>query len=292
MAERLCPGLPADWLNGWLAAVGATVLVPGMRLRWSDDPVPLALLSTPDQPDVAEAIHQALPTAVDISRWPIARHIPGRLALDLKVSVEAWSDRAVLARQHATGWTLTSLYTDLAWSQREHTHVVERGQFVTPMPGRDNTVYDRLRKLAPTAGAADAGRTLDGVAGRIQNYGLGFDERRIGSLADESDQLVDPLVEMLAFHGLALLPTRGDGSRLVRQRGWRGGRSSSGAFRWPAWSPSLDSGGIDALLDVPARSAELEGLVGITGWWEVVPYESRGSSDQTRGYGSRRLAVT
>ena len=29
------PGLPADWLNGWLAAIGVTVLIPGARLRWT-----------------------------------------------------------------------------------------------------------------------------------------------------------------------------------------------------------------------------------------------------------------
>lgn len=26
MRSLTCPGLPASWLNGWLAAVGATVL--------------------------------------------------------------------------------------------------------------------------------------------------------------------------------------------------------------------------------------------------------------------------
>lgn len=28
MAEGLAPGLTADWLNAWLAAIGVTVLVP------------------------------------------------------------------------------------------------------------------------------------------------------------------------------------------------------------------------------------------------------------------------
>ena len=34
MTQLTCPGLPADWINGWLAAVGATVL---------DTPAPAAL---------------------------------------------------------------------------------------------------------------------------------------------------------------------------------------------------------------------------------------------------------
>ena len=48
MAEVKCPGLPAFWLNAWLAAVGATVLVPRIRLRWTGDRTPVAVLSSED----------------------------------------------------------------------------------------------------------------------------------------------------------------------------------------------------------------------------------------------------
>ena len=35
MARVTCPGLPASWINGWLAAVGATVLDSRIRLHWT-----------------------------------------------------------------------------------------------------------------------------------------------------------------------------------------------------------------------------------------------------------------
>ena len=38
--ERECPGLPAEWINGWLAAVGTTVLDSELRLSWTMDPSP------------------------------------------------------------------------------------------------------------------------------------------------------------------------------------------------------------------------------------------------------------
>ena len=53
--------------------------------------------------------------------------------------------------------------------------------------------------------------SLDGVAQREQINGLGFDQAKLGSLADDTDPWVDPVVEMMAFFGLALLPMRGDG---------------------------------------------------------------------------------
>ena len=37
MARVRCPGLPASWVNGWLAAVGVTVLDSRIRLHWTAD---------------------------------------------------------------------------------------------------------------------------------------------------------------------------------------------------------------------------------------------------------------
>ena len=45
MTQVPCPGLPADWINGWLAAVGATVLDARIRLHWTTEGTPLAVLS-------------------------------------------------------------------------------------------------------------------------------------------------------------------------------------------------------------------------------------------------------
>ena len=44
MTETVCPGLPAHWVNAWLAAVGATRLEPRLRLRWTLDSLPRAVL--------------------------------------------------------------------------------------------------------------------------------------------------------------------------------------------------------------------------------------------------------
>ena len=40
MTEMTCPGLPGGWINGWLAAVGATVLDDRVRLHWTTDGAP------------------------------------------------------------------------------------------------------------------------------------------------------------------------------------------------------------------------------------------------------------
>lgn len=288
MAERLCPGLPADWLNAWLAAIGALVLVPELKLCWSDDPVPLAVLTAPGDDDPATLIASAWPTADDIASLPIARHLEGHRELALNPTVEDWMDRVGCARSAPWGWMLTSLYTDLAWSVSAKAHTIERGQFHTPMPGRDNTMHDRLRKLVRPVDEGVLGRALDGAGDRVGNYGLGFDVSRISSLADESSMMVDPIIEVLAFFGLALFPARGDGSRR-RQRGWSRPSSGGGSFRWCTWAEPLHLGGVDALLDVAATGVEGACRAGVTGSWEVVPFEARGISDVTRGYGSRRV---
>jgi hypothetical protein len=288
MGERVCPGLPADWLNAWLAAIGALVLVPELRLHWSDDPVPLAVLTAPGDDDPADLVGAAWPTADDIAVLPIARHLVGHRELPLNPCAEDWTDRVQIARTTPVGWALTSLYTDLAWSGSERRHTIERGQFHTPMPGRDNTMHDRLRKLVATAEAEDLGRALEGSGRRVSNYGLGFDVSRISSLADDSSMMVNPVIEVLAFFGLALFPCRGDGSRR-RQRGWSRSSTDAGAFRWWSWGEPLDAAAVDALLDVAATGEVGVRRVGATGSWEVVPFGARGTSDVTRGYGSRRV---
>ena len=288
MGERVCPGLPADWLNAWLGAIGALVLVPELRLHWSDDPIPLAVLTSPGDDDPADLVVAAWPTPDDIAGLPIARHLEGHRELALNPSVEDWMDRVQISRRAPSGWALTSLYTDLAWSNVERKHMIERGQFHTPMPGRDNTMHDRLRKLVTTSEVGDLGRALEGSGRRIANYGLGFDVSRISSLADESSMMVDPVIEVLAFFGLALFPSRGDGSRR-RQRGWSRSTMDAGAFRWWTWVEPLDVAAVDALLDVAATGVDGARRAGATGPWEILPFEARGTSDVTRGYGSRRV---
>ena len=48
MTGVTCPGLPAHWTNGWMAAVGATVLDSRIRLH-EIDPVAALVASWPDR---------------------------------------------------------------------------------------------------------------------------------------------------------------------------------------------------------------------------------------------------
>lgn len=285
MTARTCPGLPADWLNGWLAALGALTRAPALHLRWSDDPVPLAVLVAPGDDDPADLIEAAWPTEAEVAALPIARHLDGQPELTLNPDVPTWIERARLARTDPAGWTLSSLHTDLTWDAKARDHVIERGQLHTPMPGRDNTLHDRVRKLVDLSSPNRIPSTLDGAAQRVSNYGLGFDVSRISSMADKAGQLVDPAIEILAMWGLSLLPSRGDGV-WRHQRGWT--TKGSDRFTWFTWDSELDRAAVDALLDVAHAGSGAP--VGLTGAWECVPYEARGGSDVTRGFGSRRVA--
>ncbi len=287
MAARGCPGLAADWLNGWLAAVGATVLVPQMRLAWSPHLLPHAVLDVPGDDDPADHLAALLPSIVDLESWPIARQLDGHAELQWNVEVATFRDRAAFARHSTAPWTLSAIYTDLSWDREKRAHVIGRGQFATPMPGRVNTIGDRLRKLIPAAREVDLRASLEGRGARVANNGLGFDVGRVGSLADETEMLVDPVIELLAFYALALFPVRGDGRSDARQRGWTGRRGEPGTFRWPTWTDALDAMAIDALLDCTGPAAQ---WLGVTGWWQVVPFDRRGQSDVTRAYGSMRSA--
>ncbi len=140
-----------------------------------------------------------------------------------------------------------------------------------------------------------------GQAIRVKDNGLGFDQTRLGSLQDATDPWVDPIVEVLAFFGLAILPVRGQGAdrRLARfaniagrQRGWQQPIESNEpiSFYWPAWSQPLDCDGIDALLDSwnPEDMASWT-RVGVHAGWRSVQFQPRSQGDRTRAFGALRL---
>ena len=56
MSEVTCPGLPGAWINGWLAAVGSTVLDARVRLQWTTDGAPRAVLSAAEVDPVAALV--------------------------------------------------------------------------------------------------------------------------------------------------------------------------------------------------------------------------------------------
>lgn len=301
MAHVTCVGLPADWINGWLAAVGATVLDSRIRLRWTSEPTPKAVLSADDDPITLLAT--SWPDAEALNAMPLASEWQSDNPLERKVHVDALIARARAARGKPQSWTISSTLTDL--------HVDKNGQvahaaFDVAGPGTIKWLHHRVLKLQKTVSQPSRDRLMDSLKGqavRVKDNGLGFDQTRLGSQSDNSGRFVDPVVEILAFFGLALFPVRGNGTdeRLGRaagtsplQRGWRmnqvkGAREGrrERRFLWPAWSQPLERHGIDALLDAwhpEARSTWHQ--LGVHGAWRIVPYRNRAQADTTRAFGA------
>ena len=317
MAERVCDGLPGDWLNGWLAAVGATVLSDAIQLRWTTDTVPVAVLAVAADDDPVDELARSWPDDERLERMPIANEWSGLARMGRKVPVGVFVERARAARSHIDSWTISSTLTDL---HVDTSGEVAHARLDPPVP-RGITLYDRLvqahKVVQPSSERIRA--TLGGEGPRVAVNGLGFDLTRVTSQADGSKNLVDPAVEVLAFYGLSLLPVRGSGVDLAthhsrardfeRQRGWQERGSKDGdrlCFRWPVWRQPLDIRGIDALLDVwhgslldrraaksgsdrPRRDRKYWDRLGVQAAWQTISYTPRVRADVTRGYGSERL---
>ena len=298
MTQVTCPGLPAAWINGWLAAVGATVLDARIRLHWTTNGAPLAVLSAAEVDPVA-ALVESWPNMALLSDLPIAENWQGAGKLRRKVPVKAFVARARAARSHRHSWTLSSTMTDLCVDENGE---VAHAPFDPAGPGTIKWLHHRLMKIHEQVepSAARIRDSLMGRAARVEDNGLGFDQTRLGSLSDAVSNWTDPVVEELAFFGLAILPVRGRGAdrRLdryadvgERQRGWRKapGSQDQRRFNWPAWRQPLDRAGIDALMDAwnPEKRAGWLG-VGIHAAWRSVRFKPRGS-DKTRAFGAERL---
>jgi len=297
-ARVVCDGLPAGWLNGWMAAVGATVLDEGVRLHW-DPESHRAVLSAARGDPVARLV-AAWPSGDLLADLPIAEHWRGAGTLKRKVDLEAFAARACAARNHPLSWTLSSTLTDLAVDAAGE---VAHARFDPPGPGPIKWLHHRLLKAWRHVSAPSAERlraSLLGEAERVQDNGLGFDHSRLASSADDGGRWTDPAVEVLAFFALALLPMRGRGTdRRVdpfafvdqRQRGWRRtpGLRDARRFHWPAWRQPPGADGIDALLDIwQPEPRERWPLVGVHAAWRTVAFQPHGV-DKTRAFGSERL---
>ena len=298
MRDMLCPGLPASWVNAWLAAVGATRLEPRLRLRWTLDSLPRAVLCA-DDADPAGLLAAAWPTHKKLRETPIAETWGDTPPVKRKVSVMGFAARARAARSKPSSWTLSSTMTDLDVDANGE---VAHAPFDPPVP-RGFTLHDRLIRVSSNLVEPSVERlveSLQGTAARVNNNGLGFDVTRLASQADKTDPWVDPVIEILAFLGLAFLPVRGTGTdnrtnksarSSARQRGWhRDHARTELRFHWPAWRPPLDFTAIDALLDIwNWKDQRRWASVGVHGGWRTVRFQRRGSSDVTRGFGSERL---
>jgi len=286
MAEYRAPGLTGDWLNGWLAAVGITVLLPDVRLAWTDDPVPVALFEVPDGEDLPTKLAAAIPDEDWLDKLVIS-------GLSRTVTFDEYRNRCSSERYMKDG-SLSSCVTDLVADVSKE---VRHSEFDPPAP-KGSTTESRLRMLWPMLGMGDERATvieqsLQGLGARRPALGLGFDMRRLSSgvHASNSGPQVDPVVEVLCFFGLRLVPVRGDGSRSL-PRGWSAGRGPLRRFCWPVWDSPLDFWAIDAIIDHVGERADpgVVSRLGVRERFVTVPYRALGSSDVTRGFASHRLS--
>ena len=298
MNSKTCRGLPGNWINAWLAAVGATVLDPRIRLHWTKGGTPVAVLST-DAVDPVAALVESWPDRSVLDDLPLARDWRNTAGLPRNVPADSFRHRARAARNHRSPWALSSTLTDLHVNER--TGEVAHAPFDPPAP-RGATLHDRLlrvhAKVEPSTESLMASLAGHGV--REQGNGLGFDVSRLGSLADASSPSVDPVIETLAFFGLALLPVRGTGRDRPGigfggggpvQRGWVRFEEQGRRFVWPAWSQRLDCTAIDALMDawIHDRKSTWQ-LLEVHAGWRVIPYEPRDKrNDVTRAFASEPL---
>lgn len=290
MREESAAGVTLDWLNAWLAALGVTVLVPEVRLRWTGDVVPSAcFVLRPDSPPLPELVGEALPSVEHLRRLAIARQRADVKELTRQVSLEVYVERARMARQSkdtSLSSTLTDLVAELPNDGLPHS------PFDPPAP-QGITLWQRAVacRKAILDPAVDVDASLSGRGRRIASNGLGFDARRLVAGVRKASPQIDPVIEVLAFCGLALFPIRGNGSK-ASARGWTGPGGRRGSFQWCAWAPPLDRWAIDALLDMvgsPRTTAAVARRLGITEWYRTVPYQRRGGADVTRAYGAERV---
>lgn len=303
MSELECPGLPASWFNAWLAAVGTTVLVPEMRLSWTDSATPTAVLSAAGDRDIAGLLAAAWPTSERIDDLPIAENWRGGRTIAPNVPLSAFCERAAASRGHDDTWALTSTYTDLHVEEASGgDEMVARSRLAPAAPGPVGPIHRRLTRVLGRVDEplVQLKATVEGRARRVSANGLGFDIARITATGDDSDKMVDPVLEVLSFFGMALLPIRGTGTRRrlnertwaqARQRLWFQDADNSRRLRlmWPAWRDALTGQGIDAILDVwnPVRPAEWRRF-GVHSGWRAVEFRGQGK-DPTYGIGSRTL---
>jgi hypothetical protein len=285
------PGLTADWLNGWMAAVGVCVLLPDVTMSWSDDPVPIAVFhgTTTDLPERIVASISSLDTSNDSSY--ARRCVQSSHELNLDPSKDVFAERASLDRSRRLSF-LAALHTDLG-RDRDGVKAVVRGPLYAGAP-KGRTMHDRAAALT-SAFEGEPNRdavvkaTLAGLGRRVNMMGLGLDYRRLTPWSEtKTPPYVDPVIELLALGAFPLFPLRGDG-RVARQRGW-----SAALFRptfvWPAWRLPLDIWAIDALLDqIHGIGNSRRDALGCLAIFESVRFRKRNSSDTDDGYGARRV---
>lgn len=278
MNHTVARGLPADWLNAWLAAIGIALLNDDVHLSWTREPRPCAQFHHPDQ-ELGELIATRLPSDPEIDSLAIAKTLlPG--SFTRKVSLTSYQERVPVARARGD-LSLSSSVTDL----HSITGELEHSPLDPPAP-RGTTLWDRIAKCREELGdpASAVADTLRGAGRRVQANGLGFDHKRFLAPSDPIGEVwVDPVIELLASAGISLIPIRGDG-RKTTTRGWAGPALIPGSFTWPVWDEPLDLAAIDAVLDLWWSGSNTSTVFEC---YESVPRKQRTQQDASRGIASR-----
>ncbi len=287
------PGWRGNWLNGWLASLGA-VSTGKVTLRFEHQGFPVPVFGGSADPFAEVAVR--LPTVEQLHASVIVRH--GEVGeLPRNPTMAEWSARAAVARRSGD-LMLGATITDLTLGATER---LDHSPFDPTVP-KGLTLFERVVTCRQALEESPVAQVLASAVGdgeRIMANGLGFDATRITiPAATNSSKYVDPVVECLAFESLRMFPVRGRVGRAGVTRLWNRPSSQRGAFAWPIWEHELDWYSIDALLDRFAyrwnqsneetRTKAVFGrdlaALGVTAVYESVPYKPTGQMDSTRGY--------
>ena len=288
MFGHSAPAWTADWLSGWLAAIGVTILCDDVLLSWNSDTNPSPVFWTETDTPLAETIAAAYPAAnfVGLSS--------ARLVSRQEPSLAEYSAGAAESRLNGD-WLWSSLFTDLGPNRSKKTKEkgvqvivserIDRSLFYPGAPGA-NGIVNRLtgpeKGIAKTSwgNAQHIAQSMDGSLPRSEGTGLGFDCRRLQDPTDPHPEMrIDHVVESLALFSTILFPIRGDGARTTTRGESRTKAAPYPSFRWTTWSDPLDAPGIDAVLGQMKPS---------TATFEIVKYKFRGK-ETNAGYFSRRI---
>jgi hypothetical protein len=269
--EHDAPAWTADWINGWLAAIGVTVICPDIKLCWTNTTTPTAIFTTTTPDNIAETIAAHFPPKTFLDDTAIANTAKQHPEDDDYVK------GAQQARDKAD-WYWASSYSDLGPIGNKKEDHYRKSLFYPGVP-KGIKLTDRVANIAKQSWgkATDIELSMNGALPRVQGNGLGYDPKRLIDPAyPHSDVAIDPVVESLAVFAMLLFPVRGNGYRTNTR-----GETNTTRFRWTTWNKPMDLAAIDATFGTTQTA---------TTTYEIEKYAPRGSETNT-AYFSRRLKI-
>lgn len=258
----------ADWLVGWLAAIGVTYRCRNAALSWSDESSPRALIHGV----TIETLRAAFPTREEICSISVSDALSDGSELPRNPSHAQYAHRAQLARENQDLF-LGVISSDIGSSGAEVKH---HSPFNVP-DGSGRTFGSRVRKTYEDAIKVDLESSLNGFGRVGKSQGLGFDLRRIQPKPVPTKAFTDPCAEIFALYGILAFSQVGNSTR-----GWLRPQSHLGAFKWATWDPPLRWHGIDALLS-EFHSNSHAAAATVRRQFQSLAYQAQGA-ENTRGY--------